>query len=653
MTKNEQLKDSISNAFECKDFSLAFYKLLTLEHYEIFHYLAENNSLNDNDIANYFWNNYCLNNFNLVFTNKACETFLNWYVKDFKKTNDFLNKKLVLHYSDAFLNAIKRNRVFLKNQFLLQIQQFDWSTKFNKELEAMKTLQKGHVELQNEIENAWKEIEHEDIFKILCVLVYWVDGHFFSNYSNLYHEELRRVFDYTVSFIDSKERQIQGISEEQFSKLFIQSINQNQKIESLFEKIQKWVRFNSILLTNYCFQPNDYLEKNNDRNNDARRYEVNEKRYYFQAKEKYNNHIKEYGIDQEALKIEKNEKLVHLQYLQNWKTKLILDDLMLDDVLFKRKTSSYFRLIQGLTLLSTSRNLLYSDPMKKIIGNGFTWYDGYKYIFQNAVKNNTEIPLPYFYHKKDYFISTYVKQLENITQKETSDIVNHFAFQFSSKNIFNPFHQSYNVMETPFIKIGEYMFSPVCFLGKNRWFYSATQKALTIYSNNFHVEERKKSSFEMEKFLAYAFELQGFNSKVINAKESSSIDGDIDLFINDGESQILIQLKRTRFKLDLAADYKEHMEVDLKASCQINTAITSLKENKELGIEIYENPNNWIVTTSFEGLLTEVDGCLKVNYFDLLWALRHIKFNSLADLVKYMEEDRPFKDCMHYLEIQE
>ena len=166
MKKNEQLKKLISGAFECKDFSLAFDNLLTLEHYEIFHYLAENKSLHDNEIANYFWNDYCLNNFDLVFTNKACETFLNWYVKDLKNTNDSLNKKLVLHYPDAFLNAIKRNRVFLKNQFLLQIQQFDWSTIFNKDLEAMKTLQKGHVELQNEMENAWKEIEHEDIFKI-------------------------------------------------------------------------------------------------------------------------------------------------------------------------------------------------------------------------------------------------------------------------------------------------------------------------------------------------------------------------------------------------------------------------------------------------------------------------------------------------------
>jgi hypothetical protein len=58
-----------------------------------------------------------------------------------------------------------------------------------------------------------------------------------------------------------------------------------------------------------------------------------------------------------------------------------------------------------------------------------------------------------------------------------------------------------------------------------------------------------------------------------------------------------------------------------------------------------ENHKRWIVTTSNERLFTEIDGCLKLNYFDLLWALRNVQFEDLADFVKYIEGDRPFRDC--------
>jgi hypothetical protein len=109
-------------------------------------------------------------------------------------------------------------------------------------------------------------------------------------------------------------------------------------------------------------------------------------------------------------------------------------------------------------------------------------------------------------------------------------------------------------------------------------------------------------------------------------------------------------LKRTKFKIDLASDYRDALETDLKASGQLNQAVEFLSNDNITGLEIMPNHSKWIVTTSFEGVLTHIDDCLKVNYFDLIWALLFKQFNSLEELKIYIENDGPFNECKFLLD---
>lgn len=665
MTKKEQLKKSITAAFVSADYAYAFDSLLTLEHYEIAHYLTENKILLNLPIASYFWGDYCLQNFEKVFRSHFSETILNWYLKDLNKSNDRLNQQLVEKEPKSFLKAIKRNRAFLNAEYFSKIQSYDWPEEDIVDIRAMKVLQEHHIKLQRDILNAWDGIKNCDLNEIICFLTFWVEDKFLRAEKAEDEESLRWIYNYAISFLFSKKTIKKSLSKNEFKTLFEKSIGNSgkQKFELFFNSVKRWTFFETTILTSFCFDDNyiaiiengeirfDFAsqEQYDNYQNDTNRYLVNERRYLRYAAEIMNEHLED-GTLQLAGADEETQNLngqLHLQFL---KTFLILDDLEINQVTFKGNESSFKDLIQGMVAYSFNRRLRYTEPMQIMYYQGLQWNQAYIHnIEKSKLKGFTNPPLAYIFEHRSEFVKFYLDAAEYMTNKEIEDMISHFTYTFISTYTFDPFHIRYSVWETPLLNIGNTVFTPICFFTSNDWFYGMVQRGLSIYSNNWHKTELQKTSKEMEAFLAEKFKVRNFNAFVF--EESSRIDGDIDIFVNDGKTQLLIQLKRTRLKLDLAADYKEQMEVDLKAAGQINQAIISLKENPELGIAIFENPVKWVVTTSFERVLTEIDGCLKVSYFDLLWALRYVKFDSLVDLVKYVEEDRPFKDCEGLLEI--
>ncbi len=666
MTKKEQLKKTILEAFTSEDFSLGFDLLLTLEHYEIAHYLTENKILLNKSIASHFWNEYCLLNFEKVFSFNFSETILNWYLKDLSQFNDELNRYLIEKESKKFLKSIKRNRAFLNEKYFSKIQSLVWNQKDRTEVEAMKILQGYHLELQQNIVTDWQEIEQYDFNEILCALTVWVDESFISTEEAGDQEILRWIYNYIVSFLFSKKEINKPLTEKEFDKLFIETIYkaEKEKFEFFFESVKRWLIFETTYLTSFCFDDNfitviengeirfDFAsqEKYEQYQNDTNRYLVNERRYLRSAAEEMDSQLKKGtlvipGTDEDSQNI---NGYLHLQYL---KSVMILDDLQIEQVKFDRKESNYKALIQGLMTYSHNRQIRYSEPMRIMKYQGYQWHEAYiSNIHNGELEGLTNPPLAYIYENRNEFVKFYSEAAEYMSNKEIEAMISHFTYSFTSTYTFNPFYTRYSVWETPLLNIGNTVFTPMCFFTSNDWFYGMIQRGLSIYSNDWHTNELEKTSKEMESFLAEKFIENKFNTFVFN--DSNKIDGDIDIFVNDGKTQLLIQLKRTRLRLDLAADYREQMVTDLKASGQINQVILSLKENPALGIEIYENPKKWIVTTSFERLLTEIDDCLKVNYFDLIWALRYMKFKTLNDLAKYIEDDRPFRDCEGLLEIE-
>lgn len=668
MTSKTNLKKSISAAFNEGNLSIAFELLLSLPHHEVATLLSKNKWLDNPVVSNFFWNDFCVKNYEYTFKSLASESILNWYLKDLKQTHEKLNNLLVERCPEAFIKAIKRNRSFLDEKFIYQLSKYPWNSKYSIEILAFQEFNRTFAAHQANIDNTWLTIESNQSEVILSGVIRWIDVRFYQDNSDVNHEQLNWIYNFAVNYLFSKKEIDSPISEEQFDEVFFNTIHSSMVagIEIFLKAVTDWIVFESTVLSSYCFDDNfqpimqdgmlHFDFKSNkvyeDWKHDTERYMVNAKRYYLDAL-----YIYEYQQETGELNIprgnsEIDEAINHHVYIKNWQSALFLGDLHIRNLKFHGRATHFSKFLGGLITYSTNRKKRYLEPMKSFTSKGISWNESLLQTMKDSQNDNVaNMPFPYVYESSEQLIRLYKYAIPELTELEIQDLINHFSYSLHSSNTFNPFQLKYSVLETPFLRLGNYVISPTSLFATNDWFYSLGQMALSKYANKSHENERKETAAIMEAELGQKFREHGWISKVISAQEASMIDGDIDVFVNDGNSQLLIQLKRTKFKLDLASDYKDSLETDLKASGQLNEAVSMLESMPIQGMQILQNHEKWIVTTSFEGVLSRVDGCLKVNYFDLLWTLRNKKFDSLAELKEYIESDKPFKDCRHYLEI--
>lgn len=668
MTSKTNLKKLISAAFNEGDLSIAFELLLSLPHHEVVTLESKKKWLDNPVVSNFFWRDFCVKNYEYTFNSLSTESILNWYLKDLKQTHEELNILLIERHPEAFIKAIKRNRSFLNLEFLTQLLDYPWNSKYSIDILAFQELNKTFAAHQANIDNEWRTIEQQPTEVILSGVIRWIDVRFYQDYSDLNHEQLTWVYNFAINYLFSKKEIESSISEEQFDEVFFNTIHSTQVvgIDTFLKAVFNWIAFESTVLSSYCFDDNfqatmkegllyfDFKsnEAYEDWKRDTERYLVNVKRYFVDALQIY-----EYQDEKGEPNIPKGNSEIdtsinHHVYIKNWQSALFLGDLQIRNLKFHGRATHFSKFLGGLMSYSANRKKRYEEPMRSFTSKGISWNESLLQTMKEAQNDNvSNMPFSYVYESIEQLITLYKYAIPELTELEIQDLINHFSYSIHSGSPFNPFQLKYSVLETPFLRLGNYVISPTSLFATNDWFYSLGQMALSKYANKVHENERKETATIMEAELGEKFRENGWNSKVISEQEANIIDGDIDIFVNDGKSQLLIQLKRTKFKLDLASDYKDSLETDLKASGQLNEAVKMLESMPMHGMEIMQNHEKWIVTTSFEGVLSRVDGCLKINYFDLLWALKNKKFDSLSELKEYIESDKPFKDCRHYLEI--
>ncbi|MBC9812188.1 hypothetical protein H9Y05_06815 [Crocinitomicaceae bacterium CZZ-1] len=668
MTNKAELKKSISSAIKVGNLAIAFEQLLTLPHHEVATLLSKNNWLKEKPTSNFFWGEFCLNNFEMVFSSVAQETILNWYLGNPESSNRNLNSMLSTKYPATFIKAIKRNRSFINNDLFTELLDLPWGAEHSADILAWGELHKAFNAYQTEMTDSWLKIEDKSIEVILSGIIYWIDVRFYEDNSPLNQEKLRWVYNFAVNYLFSKKEIVDPKTEEQFDEIFFKTIHSSMVngIDRFLMVISDWIEFETTILSSYCFDDNFqatlkdgmlYFDfKSNEKYEEWRkgteRYLVNAKRYFVDALQiyKYQDEKGELNIPKGNSEID--EAINHHIYIKNWQSTLFLEDLMIRNLKFHGRATHFSKFLGGLIPYAVNRKKRYEEPMRSFISQGISWNESLLQTMKEAENDNvSNMPFPYVYESVEQLIMLYKYAFPELTELEIQDLINHFSYSIHSGNIINPFQLKYSVQETPFLRLGNYVISPTSLFATNDWFYSLGQMALSKYANRTHENERQETASLMEIELGKMFKEHEWKSMVISEQEASKIDGDIDIFVNDGNSQLLIQLKRTKFKLDLASDYKDSLETDLKASGQLNEAVRMLEANPLQGMEILNNHERWIITTSFEGVLSRVDGCLKVNYFDLLWALRYKKFDSLDELKEYIEADKPFKDCRYYLEL--
>lgn len=189
---------------------------------------------------------------------------------------------------------------------------------------------------------------------------------------------------------------------------------------------------------------------------------------------------------------------------------------------------------------------------------------------------------------------------------------------------------SYKPFISPFIKLKDKWLCASFVFRYNDWMYNLAQKSFEYLGKNENANRRTQNNRERENKIADLFRKANCHWRVdVNSHGNERESGDWDIKVEDEHHILLIQLKSPSLRIRLDEIYREYINSDLKAAKQLN----------DLTIETVKTVSRWIVSTSYEKCLEEIDGCLKVNYFDLLWALRSKSNVELAEFMGHIAND--------------
>ncbi|KIX22700.1 hypothetical protein SY27_02430 [Flavobacterium sp. 316] len=590
----------------------------------------------------------------IIESNLLDDLLYDYFSKE-KIHSETLEIKLSELFPENFVKAVRTTQVFLDTNRLTFFKNLPLLQKFMEHLMLWENLQKEELKLWNTISKESSELFKFEVDYVLSEVVFWLENERYSDNSQQNLTKLGTVYNFFIEFYWHSAKEPVNIALEKcsqtFHKLVFEKIKSNKiidpKIHSILTAIRHWISFNEDVLQAYCFD----LEINPLIENDCLYFVQNPKHYYKWKLDglRYNKVSFDYQLKaQEAISnlIIQNKLIIpgktESDFEMNFdaavklkKIELFLHDTTIPNYIHNGKKISIDRIFHGISTYSTHKLYRYENNIEQFKSISTNWFDNYLKIIALSVKNKIEI-LPYLLINKETYVAL-VKDVTGFSEEDTSLSFDSLSYEINKKKDFDRFNINYNIWTKPFLKTGNLFFCPMLFLATNDWFFAATQMAIQHLNWNF--SERKSTATEMEIYLGNTFEQKGYKVKVIEDKEANSVKGDVDIIIEDANTTLFIQLKRTYLRLLTKDAFNESVQSDKKASEQLNDAEISLKQENNI-YNLKQKPVKWIVSTSFEGINTNVKGCRKINYFDLLFALENNKIKSLAELIAHLEKDR-------------
>lgn len=644
MTNKKQLFDQAKRQFESGELFNCYLTLLKI---------GEKNLITQGIDKGYFespifWEDFLSdeNHFTTIFNAKYADELVFYYFNRCKTPNVDFERRLALKFPHLFINGVRQTQVFLQPECLPQL----LSVKFHEELQVHQKvwewLQKQDIQRWNRIVVSWDQLKTASLSNHLINTIFWLEQRYFENDSdqNLHH--LSTVYNCFVSLLmESFESGELNITEEEFYQDFHNTVFQrkNNPLEIMLNELNDWVYFNESVTIQYCYDLNTYPIWKNEKLVDFKY--ISEKVYENWKRDGDRYQVNRFNYDQEANEIvdylEEEGKMdfnvIPGYYWINkettikiWETQMFLDDLKLDNFILRGKQVNTVEVLQSIVPYSMNRRYRYTHILEKYRVISPQWNQAYyKVIEENSIKNiDVE---PYFLMSQKEYVELNLSVIKETSAEVMEDLIDLFGSQ-KKWGSFNRHSVSYDVWNRPFLRIGEMLFCPMLFFAKNDWFYGFAQTAIQNLNLFYNKKERKRTATLMEKHLGSLFSEKGWSVKVITDRETNSIEGDIDVFVENGDTQLLIQLKRTYFRTTLKDAFYESVQSDRKAAQQLNDGVDFLKANASI-FQLKKEPIKWIVSTSFEHILTEIDGCLKVNYFELVRLLKNGNFDSLNELI--------------------
>jgi len=669
MTEIQKINAAAKAEFDKGNYTLAFQTLWKVGVSNFISYsqreekkVSKTNWLTDSNSANFFWTEFLLDEsiFKSVFESDSAEQLLHNYFSKSKIQAQALETKLAKEYPKIFIKSVRVCQVFLnpdrieilkaiplKNEF--QLHQKTWQKIFEIENEQWKGI-------QSELQSVLK-LSLEDILSH-CII--WLETKRYNDSSQQSIHHLASAYSFFIELVLTNQdcKTFNSKSEDDFFKHFLEVFTTNVKNKEIIEKsavskflirISNWLNFKEHVISPYSFDLNIEPVQENELvffNSTPQayykwilngvRYEVNQLNYLLQGSE-----LVEYLEKENRMKIPgKTEHEIQLNRnlaSSKWGTLLLLHDLASETFKIGNMKVESEKLLNPLLTYSFNRLERYENALKTHFQTSFSWSEAFmKLVFQSIA---TDIwREPYFLMTENDYGKSNQEALSQLPNVSTHEVIQLFSFNPNRKYEFNRFKYTYEVWQKPFMKIGDFLFCPMMFFASNIWFYSFSQAAL------FQKTERSETE-KMEKHFGEIIKRKGWKVKVVNDDEAREMNGDIDIFVEDEETLLLIQLKRTYFRLDLKDAYYESCNTDSKAAKQLNEAEKYL----ELPNSIYcikHKPHKWIVSTSFESVGEKINGCSKINYFEFLNALKNPETKKLKDLIMELEADKNLKSFL-------
>ena len=608
-------------------------------------------------------------NFNKLISSPHLEDSLHYYFSKTAHISNEFEKRLASEYPTVFIKAVRVNQYFLKAErvpFLLDLQLAD----------ELKIHQLAWIELQKEELKLWEEIEsalnrkQNPVIKltlpeVLVSCIRWIEDKRFGLNSKLDQVYLGEVYSFFVRLYFPKYEinNISGLNEDTLGIQLLKAVVQKtpNPLTELFDLLFIWINFKTNILEPYCydlaFQPvfeNGLLNFENTLGaldfwrKDEIRYGLNRVNYTLDA-----IHLVEYYESNEQLKIPKgkwpeDEAINRELIIKRFAALQFLSDLNIPYFKFGESKIRLDDLLNPLLTYSTNRLYRYEYPLDRMKEHTNNWPDAFVRMTKESVEKDIKID-PFLLMSKEEYLEFNKAIFDESPIEVREEIIDLFSFEVSPVYGFNRFKPGYNVWIKPLLKLGNLLFCPMAFYANNDWFYNFAQAGLSNLNIKRNGKEQEETIKEMEIRFAQQFEEKGFKTKHINVAKANKVDGDVDIIVEDEHHTLFIQLKRPYFRLTLNDQYNESVKIDKKAAQQLNDAESYFaKKNKIFNPK--HKPIKWIVSTSFERIGQLIHGNRKVNYFDILIALRRPELKTLSNLIDYIEGDKLLKgwsDCLN------
>ena len=600
-----------------------------------------------------FWDEFVLRQdvFPRLFQSAYSEDLLLIYFKKSNRPGSKLLPALAENFPEVLLATIRASGVFLKKEWTDALSAFKTIPGFDIHVKTWAHLQTHESELWQHVLEKLSALPSCSVHELLAEVTIWLEQERFKSNEVKNIHRLARVYSLFVEKLlplAPLREQKKELTEDEFFTVFLSRLKtkRHEAFAALLGAADSWLYFYERIVEPYIYGPlirpveeNEALffrtspEYHYASLVDGVRYEIVQS-YYHTCGAELAEALEREGLvtipkGSNSGDEERNRALAGLMH----GTLLLLDDLCINSFTADTQSLTAAEFLSPLITYSINRRVRYEEALMKHSASSSGWEETYWKVQFESIAEDIQ-KHPFVFTGREAYAQLNERAL-GISQAFSEQIIGEFGYDVPDAAT-DRFIASYDVWNNPFLRIGNSIFCPVLFFSSNGWFFSFAQHALLLRRKS---REYNKEITQMEDHLGKQFQVKGWATKIITEGEAQQINGDADLIVEDETQVLLIQLKRTYLRLNLRDSYSEARMIDRKAADQLVKAEQYFRSRNRV-YELKKPVTRWIVSTSLENIHTEIKGCRKINYFELLMALRSEGLASVGDLVRYMHSDK-------------